>query len=49
MKYFAAPLSLAVAALALADHRPAASGTPAKLLEGLGSHHHPVSTRSKEA
>jgi tetratricopeptide (TPR) repeat protein len=43
----ATPLVLALAAPAAADHGPAAG--PAPLIDGLGGHHHQVTTASKQA
>jgi tetratricopeptide (TPR) repeat protein len=48
MKY----LSLALVCLvgvAVADHKPNAEKLPPVLFDGLGSHHHPVSTKNAEA
>jgi tetratricopeptide (TPR) repeat protein len=49
MKRFSALLALLLTGVATADHGDSPPGRRATRMAGLGSHHHPVSTKSAEA
>ncbi len=49
MRHLSVPLLVLLVGIALADHPPAKERKPATLMDGLGNHHHPVSTKNAEA